>query len=89
MRKLNPEEFLRESEIKKREVFDFSMKTRYGNSFTLPERVKSKRGNPQYYDVTFDLPFDEVAPEIPEAYITDSEGKPPHPSSAADILMDS
>ena len=63
------------------------MKTRYGNSFTLPERVKSKRGNPQYYDVTFDLPFDEVASNIPEADITDSKGQPLYPSSAADIIM--
>ena len=45
------------------------------------------RGNPQDDDVTFDLPFDEVAPEIPEADITDAEGQPLHPSSASEILM--
>ena len=55
----------------------------------MPERIKRKRGNPQDDDGTFDLPFDEVAPEIPEADITDAEGQPLHPSSAADILMNS
>ena len=60
MRKLTPDKFLRESEIKKREVFDSAIKTRYGDSFTLPERIKSKLGNPQDDDGTFDLPFDEV-----------------------------
>ena len=34
MRKLTPDEFLRESEIKKREVFDSAIKARYGASFT-------------------------------------------------------
>ena len=87
MLKLTPEKLLRESEINKREVFDSSTKTRYGDSFTLPERIKRKRGNPQDDDGTFDLPFDEVASDIPEADITDAEGQPLHPSSTAEILM--
>ena len=87
MRKLTPDKLLRESEIKKREVFDYAIRTRYRKSFTLPERIKSTRGNPQDDDGTFYLTFDEVAPEIPEADITDAEGQPLHPSSAADILM--
>ena len=33
------------------------------------------------------MPFDEVAPDIPEADITDSEGQPLHPSSAVDIII--
>ena len=47
----------------------------------------SKRGNTQDNYGTLDLTFDEVAPEIPEADITDAEGQPLHPSSVADILM--
>ena len=74
MRKLTPDELLRESEIKKREIFDSSIKTRYGDSFTLSEIIMSKRGNPQDDDGTFDLPFDELVPEIPEADITDAKG---------------
>ena len=85
--KLTPGEFLRESEIKKREVFDSSIKTRYGESFTLPKIIKRNRVNPQDDDGTFDLPFDEVAPEIPEADITDAERQPLHPSSVAHIIM--
>ena len=87
MRKLTPDELLCESEIKKREVFDSAIKTRYGDSFNLPERIKSKRGNTQDDDGTFELPFDKVAPEIPEADITDAEGQPLHPSYTAEILM--
>lgn len=33
------------------------------------------------------MPFDEVAPQIPEADFTDADGNSLHPSSAADILM--
>ena len=87
MRKLTPYKLLRESEIKKQEVFDSAIKTIYGDSFTLPERIKRKRVNPQDDDGTFELPFDEVAPEIPEADIIDDEGKPLHPSSTSYILM--
>ena len=38
-------------------------------------------------DDTFDLPFDEVAPQFPEADITDADGNAMHTTSAADILM--
>ena len=87
MRKLTPDELLHQSQIKKREIFDSAIKTRCGDSFTLPERIKRKRGNPQDDDGTFDLPFDDLSPEIPEADITDTKGQPLHPSYATDILM--
>ena len=45
------------------------------------------KGKPQEADDTCDLPFDEVAPNIPEAEIVDDKGKPLHPISATDILM--
>ena len=38
-------------------------------------------------DDTFDLPFYEVAPQFPEADITDADGNAMHTTSAADILM--
>ena len=80
---------LHESETKKSEVFISSFKERCGDTFTLLERINSKSDDPQDDDGTFDLPFDEVAPEITEDYITDAEGQPLHPSSVADILMNS
>ena len=43
--------------------------------------------NPQDKDDTDDLPFDEVSPSIPKAYIIDDQGRPLHPSSAAYLLM--
>ena len=52
MRKLTPDEFLRKSEIKKREVFDSAIKKGYSDSFTLPEIIKINRGNPQDDDDT-------------------------------------
>ena len=36
MRKLTQDELIRESEIKKRDIFDAAIKTQYGYSFTLP-----------------------------------------------------
>ena len=33
------------------------------------------------------MPFDEIAPEVPEADIVDAQGKPLHPSSAADMVV--
>ena len=38
-------------------------------------------------DDTFDLPFDEVAPQFPEADTTDAKGNVMHTTSTADILM--
>ena len=35
------------------------------------------------------MPFDEIAPKIHEADIVDAQGKPLHPSSAADMLINS
>ena len=40
-------------------------------------------------DDTCDLPFDEVAPNIPAAYIVDDQGKPLHSTSATDVLINS
>ena len=45
------------------------------------------RGDPKEADDTFDLPFDEVAPNIPEADIVDDQGKPLHPTSSTNIFM--
>ena len=59
-----------------------------GDSFALPNRTKVKRIS-QEVDDTFGLPFDEIAPDIPEAYIVDAQGKPLHPSYAAYILINS
>ena len=87
MRKITPDKLLRESEIKKRELFNSAIKTRYGDSFTLSEKFNIKRGNTQDDDGTFDLTFDEVAPDISETDITYAKGQPLHLSSAADILM--
>ena len=87
MHKLNPDELLCASEINKREVFDSAIKKRYGDSFTLPERIKNKSDDPQDDYGTFELPFDEVTPDISEADITDAEGNPLHTSYAADILI--
>ena len=73
-------------EIKKRNGFDSETKMRYGYLFTLPTRTRVKRIS-QEADDTFDLPFDEISPEISEADIVDAQGEPLHPSSASDILM--
>ena len=43
--------------------------------------------NPQDEDDTGDLPVDEVSLSIPEADIIDDQGRPPNPSSAADLMM--
>ena len=68
MRKLTQDELVRESEIKKRDGFDASIKTRYGDSFSLPTKTRVKL-NSQEADDAFDLRFDEIASEIPEADI--------------------
>ena len=83
MRKLTPDELVRPSEVKKSSDFDAAIKARYGDSFTLP----TKRGDTIDDDGTFDLPFDEVAPQIPEADITDADGNSLTELSAADILI--
>ena len=86
MRKLTRDELVRESEIKKRNGFDAAIKMRYGYSFTLLTRNRVKGSSQEVYDA-FDLPFDEISPEIPEADIVNAQGKPMHSSSAADMLM--
>ena len=63
MRKLTPDELVRDSQVKKRSDFDAVIKERYGDSFTLP----TKRGEAINDDGTFESPFDEIAPQIPEA----------------------
>ena len=84
IRHLKPNDLVRDQEAKKRAEFDAATKLWYGNSFTLPKKM---RGNPKEADVTYDLTFDEVAPNIPEADIVDDQGKPLHPTSETDILI--
>ena len=43
--------------------------------------------HPKDADETYDLPFDEVAPKVPESDIMDDEETPIHPTSLAEILM--
>ena len=84
MRRLTPDELVRDLEVNKRTDFDVANKLRYGDLFNFSNKM---RGNPQELDDTCDLPFDEVAPNIPEADIIDEQGKQLHPTSATDILM--
>ena len=84
MRHLAPEEWAHEIEIKKRSEFNDAIKARYSDSLSLPDKTLK---NPQDRDDTNDLPFDEVSPSIPEADIIDDQGRPLHPSSAVDLLM--
>ena len=53
-------------------------------SISLPDSSipNSKNSDKNYY-----LPYDEVAPKLPESDIVDDEGTPIHPMSMADILM--
>ena len=84
MCRLTQEGLTRPSEIKKRAEFDAAIEKRYGNSFTLPKR-RPKDG--QGEDESFDLPFDEVAPTIPEADDADSQERPRHVSPDAEVLL--
>ena len=84
MRRLTPEEWAQEIEIKKRLEFNDAIKARYGDLLSLPDKTLK---NTQDKDDTDDLPFDEVSPSIPDADIIDDQGRPLHPSSAADLLM--
>ena len=86
MRKLTPEKLVRESEVKKRSNFDEAIKEMYSDSLSLPAKRRKTRVSAEEDD-TFDLPFDEVAPQFPEADITDADGNAIHTTSAADILM--
>ena len=76
MRRLTPDELVRDSEMKKRAGFYSATKLWYGYFFTF---TKKMRGNPQESDDTCDLHFGEVSPNIPEADIVDDQGKPLHP----------
>ena len=71
MRRLTPEEWSQEIEIKKRSEFNDTIKAQYGDSFSLPDKTLK---NPQDEYDTDDLPFDEVSPSISEADITDDQG---------------
>ena len=84
MRRLTQEELTRPSEIKKRAEFEAAIEKRYSNLFTLPKK-KPKDG--QEEDESFDLPFDEVAPTIPEADDADSQERPRHVSPDAEVLL--
>ena len=84
MRRLTQEELTQPSEIKKRAEFDAAIEKRYSNLFTLPKK-KNKDG--QEEDESFDLPFDEVAPTIPEADDADSQERPRHVSPDAEVLL--
>ena len=61
-----------------------TIKAQYGDSFSLTDKTLK---NLQDKDDTDDLPFDEVSPSIPKANIIDDQGRPVHPSLAADLLM--
>ena len=87
MRSLTPEELSRDSEILKRSNFTEAIKLKYGDSLSLPKRRRRVKFKEDEDDKYFDLPFDEVAPLIPEADIVDSEGKPLNESSLADQLI--
>ena len=84
--KLTRDEPVRESKMKKRNGFDTAVKIRYGYLFTLPTRTIFK-GSSQEADDTFDLPFDDMTPDIPESDIVDAQWNLLDPSSAADMLM--
>ena len=75
---------MRDSKVKNLSEFDAATKLRIGDSFTFPKKM---RGKPQQADDTYDLHFDEVAPNIPEANIIDYQVNPLHPTLATDIFM--
>ena len=56
--------------------------------FTLPNKTRVKASS-QEVDDEFDLTFDEIALDIPEADIVHARGKPLHPSSAGNMLINS
>ena len=56
-------------------------------SLSLPAKRQWEKRACQEEDDTVDLPFDEVAPQFPEADITDADGNVMHTTSTADILM--
>ena len=86
MRKLTKDELMCLSEIKKRSEFDSAIKEIYRDSFTLPVRQRRRKQlEIEEDDGTFDLPFEEATPQIPEADITDARCNPLHASSAADV----
>ena len=84
MWRLTPAEWARETEIKKRSELNDAIKARNGDSFSLTDKTLE---NTQDEDDTGDMPFDELSPSIPEADIIDDQGRPMHPSSAEDLLM--
>ena len=84
MKRLTPEEWAKEIEIKKRSEFNDAVKAQYGDWFSLPDKTLE---NPQDKDDTGELTFDEVSPITPEADIIDEQGRPMHPSSSAYLIM--
>ena len=72
MRSLTPEELSRDSEILKRSNFTEAIKLKYGDSLSLSKRTLRVKFKEDEDDEYFDLPFDEVAPLIPEADIVGS-----------------
>ena len=84
VRRLTQEDLTRSSEIKKRAEFEAAIEKRYSNLFTLPKK-KNKDG--QEEDESFDLPFGEVTPTIPETDDADSQGRPLHVSQDAEVLL--
>ena len=84
LRSLIPEEWARETEIKKRSEFNDAVNARYSDSLSLLDKTLK---NPQDKDDTGDLHFDEVSPSIPDADIIDDQGQSLHPSLATDLRM--
>ena len=84
LRKLRPAEWAKESEIRKRQEFDAAIKSKHGDSFTIPASAP----NTQEDDGSFDPEcFGEKSAYIPEAEIVDANGKPLSPTSVADTLV--
>ena len=71
VRRLTPEEMSRNTEMSKRKEFDEATRVKFGDSLSLPTRQRKIVDNVD----GFDLPFDEVDLQTPEADLTDSEGR--------------
>ena len=71
-------------DVKKHDELYDATKLLYRDLFNFPKKM---RVNLQEVDDTSDLTFYELPPNIPEADIIDEQGKPLHPISATDILM--
>ena len=67
--------------------FTEAIKLKYGDSLSLPKRKRKVEFKENKDGEYFGLPFDEVAPLIPEADLVDSEWKPLNESSLTNQLI--